>query len=107
MEVEDEHHRTTAAQRAKLCAEHGGHAGEEGQESGAGTKTLTLGDWVVRSRGRKRSTNPSGEEEERSEGSRFPHATAAEVARVGRSKAATARATRTPEEVEHGFERKR
>ena len=80
---------------------------EKKEGSGTGTETLTLGDWVVLGHERKRGLNRSGEVEERSEESILPHATAVEVARVGRSKAATARATRTPEEVEHGFERER
>ena len=67
------------------------------------TETLTLGDWVVRGRERKRGLNRSGEEEERSRGVVLPHATAAEVVGAGRNRAATAWATRAPEEVEHGL----
>ena len=56
----------------------------------------------MRGHERKRGTNRSGEVEERSEGSVLPQRTAAEVAGVGRSGAATAEATRASEESSTG-----
>ena len=96
---------------------HGGTEGEalrpamvdtpEKEKKWRSTETLTLWDWVVRGRERKRGLNRSGEEEERSKGIVLPHATAAEVVGAGRNRAATARATRAPEKVEHGLEHER
>ena len=80
---------------------------EKKEESGSSTETLTLGDWVVLGHERKRGANRSGEVEERSEGSVLPQRTAAEVAGVGRSGAATAEATRTSKELKHERERER